>query len=94
MQKIELSKIICDEWKTNNKNNTYNNEFYTCNKVTKIFALYVRQFMIKITLLLIMMIKIIDVKSIMRLLLNIVKPAMKTYVLFVKMSILLMIVLI
>ena len=28
---IDISKIICDNCKINNKSNTYNNEFYRCN---------------------------------------------------------------
>jgi len=31
MEKIDISKIICDECKKKNKSNTYNNEFYRCN---------------------------------------------------------------
>ena len=30
-QKIELSKIICDQCKNKSRDNTYNNEFYICN---------------------------------------------------------------
>jgi len=30
-QKIDISKIICDICKKNNKSNTYNNDFYKCN---------------------------------------------------------------
>ena len=32
MQNIDISKIICDVCKIKNKNNTYKNEFYKCNK--------------------------------------------------------------
>ena len=31
-QKIDISKIICNICKINNKSNTYNNDFYICNK--------------------------------------------------------------
>ena len=31
-QKIDLSKIICDKCKKNNKSNTFNNEFFKCFK--------------------------------------------------------------
>ena len=31
-QKLDISKIICDECKINNKSNTYQNIFYRCNK--------------------------------------------------------------
>ena len=34
-QKINLSKIICNECNLNNKYNTYNNEFYKCYKCNK-----------------------------------------------------------
>ena len=34
-QKIDLSKIICNECNENNKSNTYNNEFYICNTCNK-----------------------------------------------------------
>ena len=34
-QKIDLSKIICNECNENNKNNTHNNEFYICNTCNK-----------------------------------------------------------
>ena len=34
-QKIDISKIICDECKINNKSNTYQNIFYRCNKCKK-----------------------------------------------------------
>jgi len=30
-EKIDISKIICDNCKIKNKSNTYNNEFYKCN---------------------------------------------------------------
>ena len=36
-QKINLSKIICNECNLNNKYNTYNNEFYKCYKCNKKF---------------------------------------------------------
>ena len=32
MQNVDISKIICDICKIKNKNNTFNNEFYKCNK--------------------------------------------------------------
>ena len=35
IQNVDLSKIICDECKTNNKNNSYNNIFYKCNDCKK-----------------------------------------------------------
>ena len=31
IEKIDISKIICDKCKINNKSNTYKNEFYRCN---------------------------------------------------------------
>ena len=31
IEKIDISKIICDTCKIKNKSNTYNNEFYRCN---------------------------------------------------------------
>ena len=31
MEKIDISKIKCDNCKIKNKSNTYNNEFYRCN---------------------------------------------------------------
>jgi len=31
IEKIDISKIICDKCKIKNKSNTYNNEFYRCN---------------------------------------------------------------
>ena len=34
-QKIDISKIICDECKINNKNDSYNNIFYRCNECKK-----------------------------------------------------------
>ena len=34
-QTIDLAKIICDICKSNNKGNTYNNEFYICNTCNK-----------------------------------------------------------
>ena len=34
-QKIDLSKIICNECNENNKSNTHNNEFYICNTCNK-----------------------------------------------------------
>ena len=34
-QKIDISKIICDECKINNKANSYNNIFYICNQCKK-----------------------------------------------------------
>ena len=35
IQKIDLSKIICNECNEKNKSNTYNNEFYICNTCNK-----------------------------------------------------------
>ena len=35
IQKIDLSNIICDICKENNKNNTHENEFYRCNTCNK-----------------------------------------------------------
>ena len=32
IEKIDISKIICNKCKTNNKSNTFHNEFYRCNK--------------------------------------------------------------
>ena len=34
-QKIDLSKIKCEQCNENNKSNTHNNEFYICNKCNK-----------------------------------------------------------
>ena len=34
-QKIDLSKIVCDICKINNKGNTHNNIFYICNTCNK-----------------------------------------------------------
>ena len=34
-QKIDLSKIICNECNENNRGNTHNNEFYICNTCNK-----------------------------------------------------------
>ena len=34
-QNIDLSTIVCDECKKNNKSNTYNNEFYRCTNCNK-----------------------------------------------------------
>ena len=31
-QEIDYSKMICNIWHKNNRNNTYNNEFYKCDK--------------------------------------------------------------
>ena len=44
-QKIDLSKIICNECKIKNKGNSFNNEFYSCTK--RIYVYYVNLLIIK-----------------------------------------------
>ena len=39
-QKIDISKIKCEECKEKNKNETYNNQFYRCN-ICKIYVQYI-----------------------------------------------------
>ena len=47
-QKIDESKIICENCGENNKSQSFNKVFYICQLCKKNYALYVKQFMIKL----------------------------------------------
>ena len=87
-QTIDISIIICNNCKKYNKANVYNNEFYRCNICSINLCPICYSNHDKIIKLLIIMIKIIFVKSTINLIHNIAKIAKKIYAFIVKKIIL------
>ena len=87
-QTIDISRIICNNCKKYNKANVYNNEFYRCNICSINLCPICYSNHDKIIKLLIIMIKIIFVKSTINLIHNIAKIAKKIYAFIVKKIIL------
>ena len=65
MQKIDYTKIKCNKCEINNRNNMHNNEFYICNDCNINLCPLCKYKHNKIIILLIIMIRIIYVRSIM-----------------------------
>ena len=93
-QKIDISKIICDICKINNKNNSYNNVFNICNTCNKNMCPLCNSGHDKNHMIINYDDKNYICKKhndLMIHLLNIVKFVMKIYVLYAKMSMLIII---